>query len=113
MINLESCPVPKEQIPSLEFAEICNSFFFSLAQQNRYKFYTFLFHSWLLFLPFFMTIVNESYSLQKELLKFSYITLCSSMSIPIIFVLRQLILKIKKALFQKEHESPTWMNALR
>ncbi len=89
MQNAITSPVPKEQIPLQEFAELTSSFFFSWPHKGNLIFFKNSFLSWLLSFPIFLFICTGSHSIKGDLTKFFMLSIISSLIVPIAIVIRQ------------------------
>ncbi|WP_269622994.1 CGLD27 family protein [Prochlorococcus marinus] len=84
-------PVPIKQIPLQEFIELSKSIFFSWPLKGSIQLNIRLFITWLLFLPIFLIIISGSYSLKNDLFNYLIISFLSSLLIPFILLIRQLL----------------------
>ena len=83
------CPVPKNQRPLNEFNNIKNSWIISWPILEKRIFYRKLVFSWLLFLPLFLIISFGSNYLRNNIFDFIFISLISSITLPILLLIRQ------------------------
>ena len=86
-MNNSKCPVPKEQQPTNEFLELSNSKIFALAKNNR-KFPIILISVWLAAFFIFLIISSGSIYFNKYLLKYIFISIFGSLSVPLLIILR-------------------------
>ena len=89
-MNNAKCPVPKEQQPTNEFLELSNSNLFALAKTNK-KFSIILISIWLLAFLFFLVISSGSNYFKAELLKYIFLSLFGSLSVPLLITIRLLL----------------------
>ena len=89
-MNNSKCPVPKEQQPTNEFLELSNSNLFALAKTNK-KFSIILISIWLLAFLFFLVISSGSNYFKTELLKYIFLSLFGSLSVPLLITIRLLL----------------------
>ena len=86
-MNYSQCPVPKEQQPTNEFLELSNSKLFSLAKTNQ-KFLLTLIYIWLAAFLIFLVISSGSTYFNSYLLKYIFLSLFGSLSVPLLFTIR-------------------------
>ena len=86
MIN-SKCPVPKEQQPTNEFLELSNSKVFSLAKNNK-KLSIILISIWLVTFLIFLIISTGSTYFNNYLLKYIFLSLFGSLSLPLLITIR-------------------------
>ena len=89
-MNNSKCPVPKEQQPTNEFLELSNSKIFALAKTSK-KFSIILVSIWLLSFLIFLIISSGSIYFNKYLLKYIFLSLFGSLSIPLLITIRLLL----------------------
>jgi len=105
-------PVPKDQIPTIEFHSLINSNFFSwLLIKNNYL-YKALSISFLLSFPFVLIISNGSRVLHHDIIRLITVAICSSLLAPLILIARQLLgwnYILKRLISEKIiHEKSGW-----
>ncbi len=83
------CPVPKNQRPLNEFNNIKDSWIISWPILGNRIFYKKLIFSWFLFLPINITISLGSPYLRNNLFDFIFISLISSIILPMLLLIRQ------------------------
>ena len=81
------CPVPKEQQPTNEFLELSNSRVFSLAKTNK-KLSIILISIWLVTFLIFLIISTGSTYFNNYLLKYIFLSLFGSLSVPLLITIR-------------------------
>ncbi len=91
MTKNEYCPVPKDQIPSVEFQTLCNDWFFNKVVKQRSDFLKLIVVLWFSSLPFFYVIAQGSYVLQKDIIHCLFFIMIGSLLLPILLSLRQLL----------------------
>ncbi len=111
------CPVPKDQIPTNEFKEFANSWFFKLPLNNRINLFKFIFKAWLFSIPIISILSEGSYELRNRPVQFLLTVFLFSLGIPIFLFVRQLIgwNYIYKRLTTKEieYEESDWHDGQR
>ena len=85
------CPVPKNQIPSIEFHNLLNSWFFSLAIIENNRLSKALSLSFILVFPLIYIISNGSWTLHNDISKLLLVTTIFSLVAPLILLLRQIM----------------------
>tara|TARA_Y100001968_G_scaffold319352_1_gene350740 strand:+ start:8988 stop:9485 length:498 start_codon:yes stop_codon:yes gene_type:complete len=91
MISTTICPVPKDQIPILEYEELSNSSFSSWPINGKSYLYKRLTQSWLLTLPLTLLISSGSIQLTKSPVYIILESISVSLFIPILLLVRQLL----------------------
>tara|TARA_B100000945_G_C20371700_1_gene592419 strand:+ start:534 stop:1028 length:495 start_codon:yes stop_codon:yes gene_type:complete len=86
-MNNSKCPVPKEQQPTNEFLELSNSFVFSWPKSNK-RLSIVLSSIWIITFLIFIFISSGSVYFEKSFLKYILISFFSSLSIPLLLILR-------------------------
>ena len=86
-MNNSKCPVPKEQQPTNEFLELSNSKVFSLAKTNK-KLSIILISIWLVTFLIFLIISTGSTYFNNYLLKYIFLSLFGSLSLPLLITIR-------------------------
>ena len=86
-MNNSKCPVPKEQQPTNEFLELSNSTVFSLAKTNK-KLSIILISIWLVTFLIFLIISTGSTYFNNYLLKYIFLSLFGSLSLPLLITIR-------------------------
>ena len=86
-MNNSKCPVPKEQQPTNEFIELCNSIVFGLAKTNK-KFSIILISIWLIAFLIFLIISSGSTYFDTYTLKYIFLSLFGSLSVPLLITIR-------------------------
>ena len=86
-MNSSRCPVPKDQQPTNEFIELSNSRIFSWAKSKR-KFSIILIFSWLITFILFLLISSGSVYFLTNLLKYTFLSFFSSLSLPLLITIR-------------------------
>ncbi len=86
-MNNSKCPVPKEQQPTNEFLELSNSLVFSWPKSNK-TLCLVLISIWILTFLLFLFISSGSVYFEKNFLKYLLISFFSSLSIPILIIVR-------------------------
>ena len=81
------CPVPKEQQPTNEFIELSNSKIFSWPKSKKI-FSIILIKFWLVTFILFLLISSGSIYFKTLLLKYIFLSLLSSLSIPLLITIR-------------------------
>ena len=81
------CPVPKEQQPTNEFIELSNSKIFSWPKSKKI-FSIILIKFWLVTFILFLLISSGSIYFKTFLLKYIFLSLLSSLSIPLLINIR-------------------------
>ena len=81
------CPVPKEQQPTNEFIELSNSKIFSWPKSKKI-FSIILIKFWLVTFILFLLISSGSIYFKTFLLKYIFLSLLSSLSIPLLITIR-------------------------
>ena len=81
------CPVPKEQQPTNEFIELSNSKIFSWPKSKKI-FSIILIKFWLVTFILFLLISSGSIYFKTLLLKYIFLSLISSLSIPLLITIR-------------------------
>ena len=81
------CPVPKEQQPTNEFIELSKSKIFSWPKSKK-DFSIILIKSWLVTFMVFLIISSGSIYFKTFLLKYIFLSLLSSLSIPLLINIR-------------------------
>ena len=89
-MSKSNCPVPKEQQPTNEFLELSNSKLFALAKTNK-KFSIILISIWILAFTIFLIISSGSSLFNKFLLKYIFLSLFGSLSVPLLITIRLLL----------------------
>ena len=89
-MNNSKCPVPKEQQPTNEFLELSNSKLFALAKTSK-KFSITLISTWLVAFLIFLVISSGSTYFQTFLLRYIFLSLFGSLSIPLLITIRLLL----------------------
>ena len=89
-MNNSKCPVPKEQQPTNEFLELSNSRVFALAKSNK-KFSIILISTWLVAFLIFLVISSGSSYFQTYLLKYIFLSLFGSLTVPLLITIRLLL----------------------
>ena len=89
-MNNSKCPVPKEQQPTNEFLELSNSNVFALAKTNK-KFSIILISIWLVAFFIFLIISSGSTFFNTHILKYIFLSLFGSLSIPLLITIRLLL----------------------
>ncbi len=82
-------PVPFNQIPLEEFIELKNSSFFSWPIQSGNKLNINISIFWLISIPIFVIITNESYNFKEHMFQLLSVSLISSFIVPLILLIRQ------------------------
>ena len=85
------CPVPFKQRPINEFNSIRNSWIISWPLLDRSIFYKKLLYSWILVTPISLIISYGSNSLRNNIFDLIFISLTSSLLLPILLLSRQLL----------------------
>ena len=88
-MNKLICPVPFNQRPLNEFNNIRNSWIISWPFLERNIFYRKLIVSWLLIVPFSLTIFYGSDYLKNNLFELIFISLTASLAFPTLLLIRQ------------------------
>ena len=91
MTILTICPVPKEQRPLEEYKALTQSWFFSYASKGKIKLTRTLISSWIATIPLALLISTGSIDLRMNISKLIFISFFSSILMPIIILLRQLL----------------------
>ena len=86
-MNNSKCPVPKEQQPTNEFLELSNSFVFSWPKSHK-RLSIVLSSIWIITFLIFIFISSGSVYFEKSFLKYILISFFSSLSIPLLLILR-------------------------
>ena len=86
-MNNSKCPVPKEQQPTNEFLELSNSKLFALAKNNK-EFSIILLSIWMIAFLFFLVSSSGSTLFNTFLLKYIFLSLFGSLSIPFLVTIR-------------------------
>ena len=89
-MNNSKCPVPKEQQPTNEFIELCNSIVFGLAKTNK-KFSIILISIWLVSFLIFLIISSGSTYFHTYILKYILLSFFGSLSVPLLITIRLLL----------------------
>ena len=84
------CPVPKEQQPTNEFIELSNSKIFSWPKSKK-SFCIGLIKSWVITFILFLIISSGSIYFKTSILKYTLLSLFSSLSIPFLISIRLFI----------------------
>ncbi len=79
MNNSDYCPVPKEQIPSIEFKLLSKDWFFKKIIGKKKGFLNLIFGTFLFSLPLFYFIGEGSYVLQHDLVRLLLFILIGSL----------------------------------
>ena len=90
-MNKIICPVPLAQRPLNEFNSIRNSWIISWPLLDRSIFYKKLLYSWILVTPISLIISYGSNSLRNNIFDLIFISLTSSLLLPILLLSRQLL----------------------
>tara|TARA_Y100001968_G_scaffold113737_1_gene103175 strand:+ start:46564 stop:47058 length:495 start_codon:yes stop_codon:yes gene_type:complete len=106
------CPVPKEQIPIIEYQQLIKSSFFKWPILGKKIFYKNLIICWLIILPIIITIFSGSIQLRGEIIKLLSLSLSWSLLLPILLICRHLLSwkYIYKRLYSEkiEYEESGW-----
>ena len=86
-MNQSKCPVPIEQQPTNEFIELSKSIFFSLPK-NKKSLLLVLIKFWLGSFVLFLVISSGSVYFKTSILKYSLLSIFSSLSIPLLISIR-------------------------
>ena len=89
-MNNSKCPVPKEQQPTNEFLELSNSKVFGLAKTYK-KFSLILVSIWLVAFLIFLVISSGSVYFNTFLLRYIFLSLFGSLSVPLLITIRLLL----------------------
>ena len=89
-MNNSKCPVPKEQQPTNEFLELSNSKIFALAKTSK-KFSIILISTWLVAFLIFLVISSGSSYFHTYLLRYIFLSIFGSLSIPLLITIRLLL----------------------
>ncbi len=89
-MNNSKCPVPKEQQPTNEFLELSNSKVFALAKTIK-KFSIILISTWLVSFLIFLIISTGSTYFNTYLLKYIFLSVFGSLSVPLLITIRLLL----------------------
>ncbi len=89
MNQTTTCPVPKNQIPTSEFEQLKDSWFFSWPTKKNNFIDKALATSWILALPIVATIASGSWELKNNPLKLFAVSLVISLTSPLLLTIRQ------------------------
>ena len=112
MNKYDICPVPKEQIPLIEYESLTASWFFNLPTSKDNKLYFILLISWAIMIPIFITISSGSFQLRSNILRLLLVSIVTSLVVPILILLRQwlawnyILNRLKSG--NIEHEKSGW-----
>ena len=90
-MNKIICPVPFQQRPLNEFNSIRNTWIISWPLLERSIFYRKLLYSWILITPISLIISYGSNSLKDNIFDLTFISLTSSLVLPILLLSRQFL----------------------
>ena len=82
-MNESRCPVPREQQPTNEFIELSNSYIFSWPKSKKLLILV-LIKFWLGAFALFLVISSGSVYFKTSILKYTFISFFSSLSIPLL-----------------------------
>ena len=91
MENTIHSPVPIDQRPNEELAQLKKSYFFSWPTKNSIYFYRQILIFWFFSIPIFIFIFSGSYTLKYNIYKLLSISFIASTSIPFSILLRQIL----------------------
>tara|TARA_Y100001968_G_C19133618_1_gene607975 strand:+ start:38 stop:535 length:498 start_codon:yes stop_codon:yes gene_type:complete len=91
MINEVLCPVPKDQIPIVEYEVLSNSRFSSWPINGKKYLYKKLFQSWILIMPLTLIISSGSIELTKTPEFIILESLSVSLILPFLIIFRQIL----------------------
>ena len=83
------CPVPKQQIPLVEYQDLSESWFFTLPTSKDNKFIHILFLSWLIMICIIIIISTGSYQLRENIPILLILSLFSGLLLPLLIIIRQ------------------------
>ena len=110
-MNNSQCPVPREQQPTNEFLELSNSKLFALAKTNK-NISILLIFVWLVAFLIFLVISSGSTYFNTYPLKYIFLSIFGSLSIPLLITIRLLLgwIHIYKRLSSEiiEYEESGW-----
>ena len=91
MINANICPVPKEQIPIIEYEVLSHSSFSSWPINGKNYLYKKLCQSWILILPLTLFISSGSIELTKTPIYIILESITVSLFLPFLLIFRQIL----------------------
>ena len=86
-MNESKCPVPREQQPTNEFIELSNSIIFSWPKTKKSLIFV-LIKFWIGGFVLFLIIASGSIYFKTSILKYIFLSLFSSLSIPLLISIR-------------------------
>ena len=89
MVSSVSCPVPPEQRPQEEFAELTRSWFFTWPCQSQHDLDRALLISWLLISPISVLVASGSWTLRHDPVRLCLAGGVAALVLPMLLLVRQ------------------------